>query len=131
MSTNQTSGHYANEESGTARTQRPIQGRVLQACGQADAFVAAIALRDGLNANMVYRWLREEGQCVEARAGSHGAASARKGGEFIAVQMPAPAAQALSDIRVEVRHPRAVTATVSWPVQCASECATWLREWLR
>ena len=101
-----------------------FRAEVLEACRQADASVAAIALRNGLNANVVYRWLRED-------AGSHAALSARQGGEFIAVQMPVPAAVALPEIRVEVRRPGAATVTVSWPVQCASECAAWLREWLR
>jgi transposase len=101
-----------------------FRGEVLQACRQADASVAAIALRNGLNANVVYRWLRED-------ADSYGAVSARQGGEFIAVQMPAPAAAALPEIRVEVRRPGAATVTVNWPVQYASECAAWLREWLR
>ncbi|CAN5417741.1 hypothetical protein BH10PSE16_BH10PSE16_42330 [soil metagenome] len=97
---------------------------VLQACRQADASVAAIALRNGLNANVVYRWLRED-------TDSHAVVSARQGAEFIAVQMPAPAAAASPEIRVEVRRPGAATVTVSWPVQCAGECAAWLREWLR
>ena len=57
--------------------------------------------------------------------------SARQGGEFIAVQMPQPAAVASPEIRVEVRRPGAATVAVSWPVQYAGECAAWLREWLR
>lgn len=100
-----------------------FRAEVLHACRQADASVAAIALRNGLNANVVYRWLREE-------AGSHAAVSVRQGGEFIAVQMPAPAAVASPEICVEVRR-GAATVTLRWPVQCASECAAWLREWLR
>ena len=115
-----------------ARRKHSAQFRagVLQACRQADASVAAIALRNGLNANVVYRWLREEARGVDASAGSHAVSTAQHGAEFIAVQMPAPAA-APPEIRVEVRRPGAVTVTVSWPVQCAGECAAWLREWLR
>ena len=108
-----------------------FRAEVLQACRQADASVAAIALRIGLNANVVYRWLREDAQGVDAGAGKHAAVSARQGGEFIAVQMPQPAAVASPEIRVEVRRPGAATVTVSWPVQYAGECAAWLREWLR
>jgi transposase len=117
-----------------ARRKHSAQFRagVLQACRQADASVAAIALRNGLNANVVYRWLREEARGVEADAGSHAAVSARHGAEFIALQMPQPAVAAASpEIRVEVRRPGATTVTVTWPVQCAGECAAWLREWLR
>ena len=108
-----------------------VRAEVLQACRQAEASVAAIALRNGLNANVVYRWLREEARGVEAGAGSHAAVSTRPGGEFIAVQMPAPAVAASPEIRVEVRRPGALTVTVNWPVQSAGECAAWLREWLQ
>ena len=109
-----------------------FRAEVLQACRQADASVAAIALRNGLNANVVYRWLREDARGVDAGAGSRAAVNTRPGAEFIAVQMPAPAVAAASpEIRVEVRRPGAATVTVSWPVQCAGECAAWLHEWLR
>lgn len=109
-----------------------FRAEVLQACRQADASVAAIALRNGLNANLVYRWLREDARCVAAGAGSHAVSTAQPGAEFIAVQMPVPAAaQAAPEIRVEVRRPGEATVTVNWPVQCAGECAAWLREWLR
>jgi transposase len=108
-----------------------FRAEVLQACRQADASVAAIALRCGLNANVVYRWLREDGHCLGAGAGSHAAVSTRPGAEFIAVQMPPQAAPANStDIRIEVRRGPS-TVTVAWPLQGSAECAAWLREWLR
>ncbi|MBC7379596.1 MAG: IS66 family insertion sequence element accessory protein TnpB [Burkholderiaceae bacterium] len=79
--------------------------------------MAAIALRNGLNANMVYRWLREEAQGVE------------DGGHFIDVQIPAPA-MASPEIRVDLRC-GAATVTVNWPMEGGRECAAWLREWLQ
>ena len=100
-----------------------FRARVLQACRQADASVAAIALRNGLDANVVYRWLCEAAQCVDSGAGSHILVNTKPGTEFIAVQMPAPETAASPEIRVEVRRPGAATVTVSWPVQCAGECA--------
>ncbi len=109
-----------------------FRAEVLQACRQVDASVAAIALRNGLNANVVYRWLREDGQCLGAGAGSHAAVSTKPGAQFIAVQMPPQAAGAANstDIRIEVRR-GASTVTVAWPLQASAECAAWLREWLR
>ena len=108
-----------------------FRAEVLQACRQAGASVAAIALRSGLNANVVYRWLREDGRRLDAGVSRHSAVSTRPGAEFIAVQMPQPAVVAAStDIRIEVRRGVA-TVTVNWPLQGASECAAWLREWLR
>ena len=108
-----------------------FRAEVLQACRQAGASVAAIALRSGLNANVVYRWLREDGRRLDAGVNRHSAVSTRPGAEFIAVQMPQPAVVAAStDIRIEVRR-GVSTVTVNWPLQGASECAAWLREWLR
>ena len=108
-----------------------FRAEVLQACRQVGASVAAIALRSGLNANVVYRWLREDGRRLDAGVNRHSAVSARLGAEFIAVQMPQPAVVAAStDIRIEVRR-GVSTVTVNWPLQGASECAAWLREWLR
>ena len=108
-----------------------FRAEVLQACRQADASVAAIALRNRLNANVVYRWLREDGPCLDAGAGSQTAVSTRPGAEFIAVQFPAAAVAAAStDIRIEVRRGASIV-TVNWPLQASSECAAWLREWLR
>lgn len=108
-----------------------FRAEVLQACRQAGASVAAIALRNRLNANVVYRWLREDSRCVDAGTGSHAAVSCRPSVEFMAVQLPPPAGVgALADIRIEVRR-GASTVTVNWPLQGGSECAAWLRESLR
>ena len=108
-----------------------FRAEVLQACRQADASVAAIALRNGLNSNVVYRWLREDARGVDAGAGSRTAVNTRPGAEFIAVQLPpAAVAAASTDIRIEVRR-GASTVTLAWPLQASAECAAWLREWLR
>ena len=73
---------------------------VIQACRQPSASVAAIALRSGLNANLVYRWLR-------ADAGSLAVMGSRLGADFIAVQLPPPAAAQSTAIHLEMRrgHP--------------------------
>ena len=108
-----------------------FRAEVLLACRQAGASVAAIALRSGLNANVVYRWLRDDGRRLDAGVSRHSAVTTRPGAEFIAVQMPQRAVvAAATDIRIEVRR-SVSTVTVNWPLQGASECAAWLREWLR
>ena len=65
-----------------------FRAEVLQACRQADASVAAIALRSGLNDNVVYRWLREDGWRLDAGVSRHSAVTTKPGAEFITVQMP-------------------------------------------
>lgn len=107
-----------------------LRTQVVQACRQRGASVAAIALRNGLNANLVHRWLRQDGRSLEA--GADTAATACAGAEFVPLQLPPPAvaAGASTDIRIELRRGTS-TIIVSWPLQGGRDCAAWLREWLR
>ena len=108
-----------------------LRAQVVQACRQSGASVAAIALRSGLNANLVHRWLREDGRSLDTGAGSCAAVTCGPGAKFVPLQLPQPAVTGAStDIRVELRRGTS-TITVSWPLQGASDCAAWLREWLR
>jgi transposase len=108
-----------------------FRAEVVQACRQSGASVAAIALRSGLNANVVHRWLSEEGRACDAGVGSRAAVIARPDAAFMPLQLPQPAVAAAStDIRIEVRRGASVV-TVSWPLQGGGDCAAWLREWLR
>lgn len=104
---------------------------VVAACGEAGASVAGVALANGLNANQVRRWMRERGVeppnhrlTVPSVLSAGGAPPA-----FIPVQIPS-GASCTSDIRVEVRRGSTVVK-LHWPAQAASECAGWLRDWLR
>ena len=104
---------------------------VLQACRQEGASVAAIALRSGLNANLVHHWRRLERRRGDAAAGNHVAVVTRPNAEFVPLQLPAQVVPASSsEIRMELRRGGS-SITLSWPTQCAGECGAWLREWLR
>lgn len=108
-----------------------FRAEVVHACRQSGASVAAIALRSGLNANVVYRWLSEDGRSNDAGSGRHAAVIAPAGTEFMPVQMPPLVAQATpTDIRMELRRGTS-SVTVNWPVQCAGDCAALLRDWLK
>lgn len=74
----------------------------------------------GLNANLVHKW----------RRGTQPVAS-RSTAAFIELPMPHVASPGpTSDIRIELRRgPTAVS--INWPLECAAECAAWLRELLR
>lgn len=111
---------------------KEFRAEVIQACREPGASVAAIAQRSGLNANVVYRWLREDAGAdagVDVDTNSLAVMGRRPDAEFIAVQLPPPAAQSTA-IHLEMRR-GASTVTVSWPLQGAGQCAAWLREWLR
>lgn len=108
-----------------------LRAQVVEACRQSGASVAAIALRSGLNANMVHRWLRQDARAVGNGGASSSVQVTKPVAEFVPLQLPpTPVADKANDIRVEVRR-GASSITVSWPLQGARECAAWLREWLR
>ncbi len=97
---------------------------IIGQCQQPGASVAGIALSHGINANIVHRWLREH---------ARGQLAAQD--QFVPVQLESsacavPASPAGPDIRVEIRK-GANAVVVNWPLQGASACAAWLREWLK
>jgi transposase len=67
-----------------------FRAQVLTACREPDTLVAAIAMRNELNANVIYRWLHEESQ------------------------KPVTAS---AEIRMELRRGGS-SVTVNWPLQC-------------
>jgi transposase len=104
---------------------------VIAACCEPGASVAGIALANGINANQVRRWMRERGIEPPSRSLPVRSISPERGGEpaFVPVSIP-PVAAKIPDIRIEVR--RGHTAVkIEWPGQAASDCAAWLRDWLR
>lgn len=106
-----------------------LKARVLAACDEPGASVAAIARAYDLNANLVHKWRRGVARPARPAASSR---IAHVAGEFIALALPSreavPAAPA--DIRIELRR-GATSVAVSWPLAAADQCAAWLRGWLR
>ena len=111
------------------RTHSPaFKAQVLQACGQPGVSIAAVALSNGLNANLVRRWLNAL-DVAGALAVQATEPAADGKGLFVPVQLAARPAEA-ADIRLELRRGSAAVI-VNWPLQEAATCGAWLREWLR
>jgi len=90
--------------------------------------MASVALANGLNANLLRRWVMEH-QALGVAVPAPSAAPQQQ--EFVALPLvPAAHPTAAAEIRIELRR-GATTVTVSWPAQAAGDCAVWLREWLR
>jgi transposase len=105
-----------------------FKAAVIQACQQPGVSIAAIALANGLNANMLRKWVIDSEGSNPAEATEHHQIVANAGAQFIA--LTPPAASVPREIRIEVQ--RGETAIkVSWPSEAALECGTWLRELLR
>ena len=125
-----------DSEAGGRRRRRShsaeFKAKVIQACAEPGASVAAVALAHGLNANLVRRWLNGRGvdrlSAVVLKA--TGPVEQSRGvavGAFLPVQLDPRAAA--TDIRLELRRGSSV-AIVTWPVHDSAACGAWLREWL-
>ena len=118
-----------SERTPRRRHSAELKAQVLAECEEPGASIAAVAQSHGLNANLVHKWRRGQHQ---AKAVTATQASDDTASTFVALQLP-PQPTAVSmppDIRIELRR-GATTVNIAWPGQTASECAAWLRAWLR
>ena len=105
--------------------------QVVTACLKPGVSTAAIALANGLNANLLRRWVVEATQRSGAlRSKTTALAPVHNHPTFIPVKFdpppPTPAAPP-ADIHLELQH-GATTVHIHWPLQASSQCAQWLRE---
>jgi transposase-like protein len=132
-----------------------LKSKVIMACKEPGASVAAVALTHGLNANLVRKWLhgrglKRVGLSPQMKSGSAAPAGAEPiaGAKFIPVVladacqskpcapvgMPPAEPAATPSIEVELRRGTS-SLTVRWPASSGSDCAAWLRElaagWLK
>lgn len=101
-------------------------------CCRPGVSIAAVALANGLNANLLRRWVAERecaGDQERTAVSAPAARAALRSDGFVPVEI-APGGGAPEPIQVELRR-GATLVTVSWPMACAAECAAWLRELLR
>lgn len=106
-----------------------FKAQVVASCRHPGVSIAAIAMANGVNANLARRWVIEaqgsEGGVTRLPVQASGAAQTPA---FVAVQLPS--AQPAPDIRIELRR-GATAITVHWPIAEAAQCAALMRELLR
>jgi transposase-like protein len=102
-----------------------FKARLVEECRKPGVSMASVAMANGVNANLLRNWVVRQAKAGSAPVAPVPAAKA----EFIALPLAEPGG-AVGDIRVEVRRGDA-TVTITWPASAASECAAWLRAWLR
>ncbi len=113
------------------RYSEDFKRQVVTTCLEPGVSTAAVALANGLNANLLRRWVVEATQRSSSRR-SKTTALAPIGNHptFIPIKFdpPPPAAPAPpADIRLQLQH-GATTVHIHWPLQASSQCAQWLRE---
>jgi transposase len=124
--------HTNPNEVGAGRRRRrahsaEFKAQVVAACSSPGVSIAAVAMANGVNANLARRWV------VDSERRSGGALTRSANGAvsttFVPVQLPSVEAAPV-DIRIELRRGTTVI-NVSWPCAAASECAVWIRALLR
>ena len=105
-----------------------FKAQLVQACEQPGMSSAAIAMANGINANLLRRWVNDAEQRGSTLIAPSPPPSPPATPEFIPLQLPAPKPQA--DIRIELQR-SGISVSVTWPVSAAAECAGWMREILR
>ena len=124
----------------TKQIQIPVAGRrrgryseafktqVVTAARQPGVSTAAVALANGLNANLLRRWISEsESPRAVVRANLAGATPAQP--PFVALQMSTRSQAPEGVIHIELqRAGTGTTVRIQWPVSAARECAAWVRE---
>jgi transposase-like protein len=115
-------GRYSND----------FKRQVVAACLASGVSTAAIALSNGLNANLLRRWVVESSPRSDSQRTKIATALAPARGNpgFVPVRLDptSPASHiASTDIRIELQH-GATTVQIHWPLQASSQCAQWLRE---
>jgi transposase len=109
-----------------------FKANAVASCMQPGVSMAAVAMANGVNANLLRRWVREaELGRSEARPDAlvaTGSPLSAAAASFVPMQLPAKSA--LAGIRIELRR-GATSVTLTWPTDAAAECAAWMRELLR
>jgi len=104
-----------------------FKANVVTACSRPGVSIASVALANGINANLLRRWIEQGGQRLpdpvdlprdQAKAA------------FVPVQIDAAQSMPAQDIRIELKR-GATTVIVNWPCSAAGASAAWLREILR
>ena len=107
-----------------------FKAKVVSACRKPSVSIAAVALSNGLNANLLRRWVVTEERAQPATSIAPSNTSAVEQRTFIPFRLdPSPSTTAQS-ITIELRR-GATVVTVDWPLAAAGECATWLRDLVR
>ena len=105
------------------RYSKETKAKLLAECDAAGASVASVAMKHGINANVVHSWRRRERALAVVPASD--------APQFLPMNVSPPEqAGAVPTVQVELRR-GATTLSLVWPVAAAAQLAAWSRELLR
>lgn len=108
------------------------RAQVVEACKQPGISVAAVALANGLNANLVRRWINEHHDGVPIKSASLRSpiSLGSQATTLVPVTPQSPGTRPGEDIRIDIRR-GAATVQLAWPVTQVAALGDWLKELLR
>jgi len=108
--------------------------QAIEACLQPGVSMASVALANGLNANLLRRWVTER---HEEAAGSvtspdqHPLEIAEPSTPgLVPITVAIPVMAPSGEIKIEI-HRSQTLISITWPVSQSTSCAEWLRDLLR
>jgi hypothetical protein len=112
-----------------------FKAHVVAECCKPGVSTASVAMANGVNANLVRRWVLESETVVAEQpvriAAAAPSPATQLPSSFVQVPLPSPpSTPAMSDIRIELQR-GPIKVVVTWPATAASECAAWMRELLQ
>lgn len=111
-----------------------FKAEMVSACAKPGASISALALAQGMNPNVLHRWLREHERDGLHQPGAVVASSPKTvapAGGFIALALPASVAPGKSAM-VEVElHKGDIHLVIRWPANQSAELANWTGALLR
>lgn len=114
------------------RYSEEFKAEVLRACQHPGVSIAAVALANGLNANLLRRWVANAERDVQPviEAAPVIKAQPSQAPAFLPLRLAAPTRESPPEIQIELCR-GGTTVKVNWPASAAAECASWMRELLR
>lgn len=106
-----------------------FKANLVAACSRPGVSIASVALANGINVNLLRRWIEQGGQRLPS-ADPVDLPRDQAKAAFVPVQFDTTPSPTASDIRIELKR-GATTVIVSWPASAAAASAAWLREILR
>lgn len=107
--------------------------KVVSACRAPGVSTAAVAQANGLNANLLRRWISESAPVAAVgKRSSAKTLTLTQAAPFIPLPLPAPAQApvAADTIRIDIERGGTIIK-VQWPASGGAHCAAWMTELLK
>lgn len=119
---------------GRRRYTEEFKKQAIEACLQPGISIASVALANGLNANLLRRWVTERQESVAGTAilpAQHplGVAEPASPG-LVPIKVAEPETPPSGEIKIEI-HRNQTLISINWPVSQSTSCTDWLRDILR